>query len=72
MSVKDMALFSLVENSTLATDVSEVKHKISYTSSGKENLSVTMTNQEIDDAIDGFRKMKKKLTRSEVCQWMIS
>ena len=56
--------FSTNENgamsfTTLATDGSEVKHKVTYTS-GKENLLVTMTNEEIDDAINGFRKAVKK------------
>ena len=57
--------FSTNENgaisfTTLATDGSEVKHKVTYNSTGKDNLPMTMTIQEIDDAINGFRKVKKK------------
>ena len=65
MKAGKIVKFSTNENramsvASLANDGSEVKHKITYTSSGKGNLLVTMTNQENDDAINRFRKMKKK------------
>ena len=61
--------FSTNENgaisfTTLATDGSEVKQKVTYNSTGKDNLPMTMTIQEIDDAINGFRKVKKKMKKS--------